>query len=48
MLGILSVIALLSFLVAPIFQTRLNQRFMLGARKVLCAVQDSTNSKLQP
>ncbi|MDP3167353.1 MAG: peptidase domain-containing ABC transporter [Hydrogenophaga sp.] len=31
-LGILSVIALLSFLVAPIFQTRLNQQFMLGAR----------------
>ncbi|MDO8386178.1 MAG: peptidase domain-containing ABC transporter [Polaromonas sp.] len=31
-LGILAVIALLSFLVAPIFQTRLNQQFMLGAR----------------
>ncbi len=31
-LGILSVIVLLSFLVAPIFQTRLNQQFMLGAR----------------
>ncbi len=31
-LGILSLIALLSFLVAPIFQTRLNQQFMLGAR----------------
>ncbi|HQS39339.1 MULTISPECIES: peptidase domain-containing ABC transporter [unclassified Polaromonas] len=31
-LGILSVIALLSFLVAPVFQTRLNQQFMLGAR----------------
>ncbi|GAB3471553.1 peptidase domain-containing ABC transporter [Polaromonas eurypsychrophila] len=31
-LGILTVIALLSFLVAPIFQTRLNQQFMLGAR----------------
>jgi subfamily B ATP-binding cassette protein HlyB/CyaB len=31
-LGILSVIALLSFLVAPILQSRLNQQFMLGAR----------------
>jgi subfamily B ATP-binding cassette protein HlyB/CyaB len=31
-LGILAVIALLSFLVAPVFQTRLNQQFMLGAR----------------
>lgn len=31
-LGILALIALLSFLVAPIFQTRLNQQFMLGAR----------------
>lgn len=31
-LGILAVIALLSFLVAPIFQTRLNEQFILGAR----------------
>jgi subfamily B ATP-binding cassette protein HlyB/CyaB len=31
-LGILSVIALLSFLVAPIFQARLNEQFLLGAR----------------
>ena len=31
-LGILTLIALLSFLVAPIFQTRLNQQFLLGAR----------------
>lgn len=31
-LGILAVIALLSFLMAPIFQVRLNQQFMLGAR----------------
>ncbi len=31
-LGILCVIALLSFLVAPIFQTRLNEQFLLGAR----------------
>ena len=32
-LGILSVIALLSFLIAPVFQTRLNEQFLLGARK---------------
>ena len=31
-LGILAVIALMSFLVAPVFQTRLNQQFLLGAR----------------
>lgn len=31
-LGILSVIALLSFLIAPVFQTRLNEQFLLGAR----------------
>jgi ATP-binding cassette, subfamily B, bacterial HlyB/CyaB len=31
-LGILSVIALMSALVAPIFQVRLNEQFMLGAR----------------
>lgn len=31
-LGILCVIALLSFMVAPIFQTRLNEQFLLGAR----------------
>ncbi len=31
-LGILAVIALLSFLIAPVFQTRLNEQFLLGAR----------------
>ena len=31
-LGILSVIGILSFLVAPVFQVRLNEQFMLGAR----------------
>ncbi len=31
-LGILGVIALLSFLIAPLFQARLNQQFLLGAR----------------
>ena len=31
-LGILSVIALLSFLIAPLFQARLNEQFLLGAR----------------
>ena len=31
-LGILSVIALISFLIAPVFQTRLNEQFLLGAR----------------
>jgi subfamily B ATP-binding cassette protein HlyB/CyaB len=31
-LGILAVIALLSALVAPLFQTRLNEQFLLGAR----------------
>jgi ATP-binding cassette, subfamily B, bacterial HlyB/CyaB len=31
-LGILSVIALLSFLIAPVFQVRLNEQFLLGAR----------------
>jgi subfamily B ATP-binding cassette protein HlyB/CyaB len=31
-LGVLSVIAILSGLVAPIFQTRMNQQFLLGAR----------------
>lgn len=31
-LGVLSVIAILSFLVAPVFQARLNQQFLLGAR----------------
>ena len=31
-LGILTVIGLMSVLVAPIFQTRLNQQFLLGAR----------------
>ncbi len=31
-LGILAVIAILSALVAPIFQSRLNEQFMLGAR----------------
>ena len=31
-LGILGVIALMSFMVSPIFQTRLNQQFLLGAR----------------
>jgi ATP-binding cassette, subfamily B, bacterial HlyB/CyaB len=31
-LGILAVIALLSFAVAPIFQKRLNEQFLLGAR----------------
>ncbi|MGB4116939.1 MAG: peptidase domain-containing ABC transporter [Polaromonas sp.] len=31
-LGILSVIALISFMIAPVFQTRLNEQFLLGAR----------------
>ena len=31
-LGILSVIALLSFLIAPVFQVRLNEQFLLSAR----------------
>jgi ATP-binding cassette, subfamily B, bacterial HlyB/CyaB len=31
-LGILSIIALLSFAIAPIFQSRLNEQFLLGAR----------------
>jgi subfamily B ATP-binding cassette protein HlyB/CyaB len=31
-LGILGVIALVSFLVAPVFQARLNEQFLLGAR----------------
>jgi subfamily B ATP-binding cassette protein HlyB/CyaB len=31
-LGILGVIALISFLVAPVFQRRLNEQFLLGAR----------------
>jgi subfamily B ATP-binding cassette protein HlyB/CyaB len=31
-LGVLSVIAILSALVAPIFQSRMNQQFLLGAR----------------
>ena len=31
-LGILAVIGVLSMLVAPVFQTRLNEQFMLGAR----------------
>jgi ATP-binding cassette, subfamily B, bacterial HlyB/CyaB len=31
-LAILSVIALLSFLIAPVFQVRLNEQFLLGAR----------------
>ena len=31
-LGILAVIAIASFFVAPIFQTRLNEQFLLGAR----------------
>ena len=31
-LGILAVIAIASFLVAPIFQSRLNEQFLLGAR----------------
>ena len=31
-LGILAVIGILSMLVAPVFQTRLNEQFMLGAR----------------
>jgi subfamily B ATP-binding cassette protein HlyB/CyaB len=31
-LGILGVIAVASFIVAPIFQTRLNEQFLLGAR----------------
>ena len=31
-LGMLSVVAIMSFMVAPIFQARLNQQFMLGAR----------------
>ena len=31
-LGVLSIIALLSLLVAPVFRSRLNQQFLLGAR----------------
>ncbi len=31
-LGILSIIAILSFMVAPIFHSRLNEQFLLGAR----------------
>lgn len=31
-LGFLAVIGLLSFMVAPVFQTRLNEQFLLGAR----------------